>query len=109
MTTPGTTVFSRLSTEYVIVPVNAVVDGVTFNPTSDAVAFAFTIGYGVTPSVWYPGQWDPLPVQGVWYNAKILIGPSSSVVLAAGTYTVWVMITNLPQIPVRQAGTIVVQ
>lgn len=109
MTTPGTLVISRLSTEYVIVPVNAVVDGVTFNPTNDPVQFAFTMGYGVTPSIWITGAWEPNPVQGVWYNAKCLIGPGSSTVLTAGTYTVWIKITDDPEIPVRQSGTITIQ
>lgn len=110
MTTPGTAVFSSLTTEYVIVPVNAVDDGVVISPTSDAVQFAFTIGYGIKPTVWYGASWDPNPVQGIWYNAKCLIGPSNGgVVLIPGTYTVWVKVTSNPQIPVKQAGTIVVQ
>mgnify|MGYP001558342981 CR=1 FL=1 len=110
MTTPGAVVVSRLSTEFVIVPVNAVFDGQTFNPTQDLVQFAFTAGYGVIPSAWINGSWDVNPVQGIWYNAKCLIGPGSNATpLAPGTYTVWVRITDNPETPVRQAGTLIIQ
>jgi hypothetical protein len=108
MTFPGAAIISSLSTEYVLVPVNAVFDGEIFDPTGDTVQFAFTIGYGVKPSVWVQGYWDVNPVQGIWYNAKCLVGPSGTM-LAAGTYTVWVKITADPEIPVRQSGTLVVQ
>jgi hypothetical protein len=109
VTFPGTYVISSLSTEYVVVPVNAVFDGTLYDPTGDVVQFAFTVGYGVQPSVWYTGEWDTNPVQGYWYNAKVLVGPSSPVVLAQATYTVWVKITDDPEIPVRQVGTLTVQ
>lgn len=110
MTTPGAAVISRLSVEFIIVPVNAVFDGATFNPTGDIVQFAFTVGYGSQPQTWYVGSWDANPVQGIWYNAKILVGPSiSAVTLAPGTYTVWVKITDNPEVPVRQAGSLIIQ
>jgi hypothetical protein len=110
VTFPGALVISSLSTEYVVVPVNAVDDGVVISPTSDPVQFAFTTGYGVKPSVWISGQWDPNPVQGIWYNAKCLIGPGpGGTVLAAGTYTVWIKVTGDPDIPVRQSGTLIIQ
>jgi hypothetical protein len=109
VTFPGSLVVSQLSTEYVIVPINAVFDGVTVNPTSDAVQFAFTTGYGILPSTWLTGIWDPNPVQGVWYNAKCLIGPAGTITLAPGMYTVWVKIFAAPETPVRQVGTVTVQ
>jgi hypothetical protein len=110
MTTPGASVISRLSVEFVIVPVNAVFDGVTYNPVQDTVQFAFTVGYGILPTVWYTGSWDVNAVQGIWYNAKILVGPSPSAVqLSPGTYTVWVKITDNPEVPVRQAGSLIIQ
>ena len=109
MTTPGAAVISRLSTEFVIVPVNAVFDGQTYNPTQDFVQFAFTIGYGVTPVTWYPGSWDVNAIQGIWYNAKCLVGGTNGVPLTPGTYTVWIKITDNPEVPVRQAGSLIVQ
>ncbi len=110
MTTPGVAVISRLSTEYVIVPVNAVFDGVTANPTQDTVQFAFTMGYGVLPVTWIVGSWDVNPVQGIWYNAKCLVGSGAGgVPLVPGTYTVWIRITDNPETPVRQAGSLIIQ
>lgn len=105
----GATVISRLSTEYVIVPVSEQVNDSIADPTGDVVEFAFTTGYGVTPSVWHTGNWDSTLIQGIWYNAKCLIGPSSSVNLAAGTYTVWIRVTSSPEVPVRQSGTLIIQ
>lgn len=85
-------------------------NNVIFNPTSDVVQFAFTEGYGVTPSVWVTGSWDSTVVQGSWYNAKCLVGPGAGgTALAAGTYTVWLKVTDNPEIPVRQTGTLIIQ
>ena len=110
MTSPGAAIFSQLSTEYVVVPVNAMFDGVVVSPATDEVEFSFTMGYGVRPTVWTAGVWDINPVQGIWYNAKCLIGPGAGgTALTAGTYTVWVKIIGSPEIPVRQSGTIVIQ
>lgn len=109
MTSPGAAIISRLSTEYVIVPVSAIFNGAVHNPTGDVIQFAFTTGYGITPVTWVNGVWDSNPVQSTWYNAKCLVGPGGSVTLASGTYTVWVKITDNPEIPVRQAGTLVIQ
>lgn len=106
----GALILSRLSTEYVIVPVSEQVDNAIGNPTGDVVQFAFTSGYGIVPSVWYTGTWDTTLVQGIWYNAKCLVGPGTGgVSLTAGTYTVWVKIASDPEVPVRQSGTLVIQ
>jgi hypothetical protein len=107
---PGALVISSLSCQYVVVPVTAEDDGSVYNPTSDVVQFAFTAGYGVKPADedWLTGNWDSNPVQGIYYNAKILIGPGATV-LAPGTYTAWIKVTDNPQIPVKQCGTVVIQ
>lgn len=110
MTFPGALIISQLSTEYVIVPVNAINDGETVNPTGNAVQFAFTSGYGASPNTWIAGLWDPNPVQGIWYNAKCLVGPGvGGTALTSGTYTVWVKVVGVPEIPVRQTGTLIIQ
>jgi hypothetical protein len=108
VTFPGAIVISQLSTEYVVVPINAVFDGVVQNPTASVVQFAFTVGYGVIPSVWITGSWEPNPVQAIWYNAKVLVGPGGTS-LTPGTYTVWVKISDTPEAPVRQSGTLIIQ
>jgi hypothetical protein len=110
MTFPGALILSRLSTEYVLVPVNAIFNGAVFNPTADTVQFGFTTGYGSTPSTFVTGSWDSNAVQGSWYNAKCLVGPGAGgTALTAGTYTVWVKITDNPEIPVKQSGTLIIQ
>jgi hypothetical protein len=107
---PGALVISSLSCQYVVVPVTAEDNGSIYNPTSDVVQLAFTVGYGVKPgdSDWLAGEWDDNPVQGIYYNAKVLIGPGANV-LAPGTYTSWIKITDNPQIPVKQCGTVIIQ
>ena len=42
------------------------------------------------------------------YLARCLVGPGGTVALAAGTYEVWVKITDSPEIPVLRSGTLVV-
>lgn len=110
MSFPGALVISSLSCQYVVVPVTAENEGEVYNPTGDVVQFAFTAGYGVKPSDvdWLTGSWDTNPVQGIYYNAKVLIGPGANV-LAPATYTVWIQITDNPQIPVKQCGTVIIQ
>lgn len=110
MSYPGALVISSLSTEYVVVPVNAVYDGNPIDPVTNTVQFSFTTGYGIKPTIWNLGVWDPNPIQGIWYNAKCLIGPGPDAIpLEPGTYTVWIMINDDPEVPIKQTGTIVIQ
>lgn len=98
---------SALSTEYIGVPVQSTTAGTTHDPTSDALAFAFVTGYGSVPT---SGQW----VAGSWaytnnplypYVARCLVGPTGgSTALTSGLYTVWMKVTDNPEIPVRIAG-----
>jgi len=74
-----------------------------YDPTSDAVQFAFTLeSYPETsPSVWYTGSWAVFPGPAYW--AQCLVGPANSgVSLAQGLYQVWVKITDNPEVPVFQ-------
>jgi hypothetical protein len=106
---PYPSIISYLSEEPVTVPVSAVSNGTVYNPTGDVVQFAFTVGYGSTPVTWATATWEANPVQGYWYNAKCLVGAPSGTALASATYTVWVKITDISEVPVRQAGTITIQ
>jgi hypothetical protein len=94
---------SSMSSEYIQVPVMAQIGGQPYNPTNDSIYFSFVQGYYGNPSVWILGSWSTT-VQGT-YLAQCLIGQAGNV-LQPGTYTVWLKITDSPEVPVKQAGTI---
>jgi len=100
------------SLQYIRYWVQAVVNGnATYNPTSDVVEFGFTTSATVEPSVWYTGLWetDTIANQPA-YIAKILVGPAGTFVPASQTtYYVWIRVTDNPEVPVMQPGTLVVQ
>lgn len=99
---------SSLSLEYVLVAVTATINGANYNPTVDAVQFAFT-PIGTNPTTWYSGSWDTGPVPGTaTYNAKCLVGPGGTVTLATGQYNVWIRITDSPEIPARNTGQLAI-
>jgi hypothetical protein len=101
---------SSLSTEYLIVPVSARVNGILINPTADAVAFAFKAeGADPGPADWLTGSWAATTPLNNYYQAQILVGPGAGGnILAIGTYVVWLRITDNPEVPVRQPGTITI-
>jgi hypothetical protein len=90
---------SRLSTEYVQVQVTFTVSGAQVNPTGDTVQMAFTHG-GALPGVsdWHTASWE---TAGTVHYAQCLVGPSGGVVLAPGTWNVWLKVTDSPEVPVR--------
>lgn len=92
---------SVLSRVYLQVPVTVTAAGVAYNPTSDVVAFAFPTP-GAAPSAWTAGSWDTSISGGP--VAQILVGPGGTVTLAKGRYTVWVKVTDNPEIPVEEVG-----
>jgi len=99
------------STVYIRYWVQATVLGnQNYNPTSDTVQFAFTPSSAVAPSTWYSGSWETDTIGGTTaYIAKVLVGPSGTFVPAANTsYVVWIKVTDSPEIPVLQPGTLVV-
>ena len=101
-------VISSLSTIYVQVPVAAVVNGQPYNPTGDTVQMAFP-AQSANPVTWYEASWTDGPSTGS-YLAQCLVGPQDATVdLATGTYGIWVQITDNPEIPVINCGTLVVQ
>lgn len=106
--------FLASSTEYVFVPVSALGTSAPYNPTADVVAFGFITsptGTG-TPGTWYTGTWF-IPTANTYY-AACLLGPGGTgtvppVSLAPGIYTVWIRISDSPEIPVRTPGLIQIQ
>ena len=98
---------SSLSTEYVPVHVRATINGVSnADPTADAAQMAF-IPPGSNPSSgdWRTASWTTIPATPEpLYIAQCLVGPAGTITLTAGTYQVWVKITDSPEIPVEPTG-----
>lgn len=99
---------SVLSTQYVIVPVITSGPGAP-NPLTDPVAFAFK-ALGTDPSGpdWITASWVTSALNGQ-YLAQCLVGPGAGgTVLVIGSYVIWVRVTDNPEIPVFQAGTLTI-
>src|SRR6476469_5504856 len=94
---------SALSKEYIRVQVSVKVSGANYDPTADAVAMAFmTAGAAPTGPDFKAGTWEADSTSNPpTYWARCLVGPGGGVItLAAGLYTVWVQITDVPEVPV---------
>jgi hypothetical protein len=90
------------STENVHVPVTTTVNGAPSDPTVDTVQMAFMVTGDPADSDWHPATWETV---GNTHNAICLIGPAAGgIPLAPGTYTVYIKVTDNPEIPVKQAG-----
>jgi hypothetical protein len=98
-------ILTSLSKVYVQSSVTATAAGQPVNPTGDVVEWAF-VSIGSDPGVtdWHTGSWDTALATNT-YLAQILVG-TGGVVLAKGTYAAWVRVTDSPEIPVTQVGTI---
>lgn len=101
------------STEPVQVAVTATLNGAVYNPTADPVAFAFVPKQvsgpppDPTSGQWQAATWqtDPGPV----YWASILVGPlNGGVALAAGSYIVYVKVTDNPAVPVKPGCILII-
>lgn len=97
---------SASSLEYVMVPVYAMASGAVVNPTSDAVAMAFMSSTAAPSSGdLKTASWETdATTEPDTYIARCLVGSGGAVTLTAGTYSVWVKITDSPEVPVRRAG-----
>jgi hypothetical protein len=98
---------NHLGTQYYPVPVAASKAGVSYNPTGDAVSFAFmpTATQEPGPYDWVSGAWDSIPANIIYpYSAKVLVGPNGVITLGIGTYIVYVKISDNPETPVDIAG-----
>lgn len=98
---------SHLSTEYVLIPVSATKAGLPYNPTADPVKFAFMPTPTQVPQVtdWVAGSWDTDTTNVLYpYSAKCLVGPAGATTLGIGTYIIYIMITDNPEVPVLVGG-----
>lgn len=97
---------SDLSTVYIKSRIIATLNGSSYNPTGDLVEIAFKAP-GVDPSGpdWHTGSWETAGVNE--YYARLLVGPIGGLVLAVGTWRMWVRITDAPEVPVLEVpGTV---
>lgn len=100
---------SVLSTEYVSIPVQALVDGQSIDPTIYPVQFAFRpIGVNPHDADWRDGTWQAGMTNGL-HMAQCLVGPASTVPLAPGMWAIWIKITSMPEIPVLQPGILQIE
>ncbi len=102
---------SHLSTEYVNIPVSVTKAGVPYNPTSDAVQFAFMPTPTQVPqnADWQTGDWQTYTGNILYpYLAQCLVGPSGTITLGTGTYVIYLKITDSPEIPVLVGGQLVI-
>lgn len=105
---------SALSLEYVKVPVNAIVDGAPYDPTTATVKLAFK-PLGVAPQAgdWQTGSWETASggTSSARYWARCLVGPGGTITLPVGQYVVWVQVNAVAagEEPVLEAGTLLVR
>lgn len=101
---------SAASLEYVRVPVRGTTDGAVVDPTGSTVEMAFLRGAAAPgDSDWKTASWDTdTGTTPITYRAQCLVGDGGAVELVAGTYRVWVRVTDSPEVPVKAAGHITV-
>lgn len=101
---------SHLSTQYVLIPVQASKNGSSYNPTSDTVQFAFAPTPTYVPQVsdWVSGSWVTNSNNILYpYSAQCLVGPGGTA-LGLGTYQIYIKISDSPETPVLVAGQVVI-
>lgn len=101
---------SQLSTEFVQIPVGVTINGSLYNPTADTVQFAFLTNPSAVPtsSNWVAGSWSNNNNAVYPYLAQCLVGTAGTVSLTAASYTIWLRVTDSPEIPVHQVGTLTI-
>lgn len=94
------------STEPVQLLVEATQGGSQYNPSGDPVAIAILPDTSPAPafgsSSWNTASWEVDPGDPPSYWASLLVGPlNGGLVLTAGTYVVYVKITDNPAVPIK--------
>lgn len=107
------TSISAQSTQYVFSAVIAEAD-----PTAGQVSFAFLGPYNsasqaadetpVAGTTYTTGSWGTPTSYPTTYPAQCLVGPSGAVTLTAGTYSVYVKISDSPETPIIWSGLLTV-
>ena len=106
----GNITISHLSTEYVIIPVNATISGQSYNPTGDTVSFAFMSNPSASPTNtdWVAGSWDVSANSLYPYLAQCLIGPNGVITLGVSTFVIWLRVADNPETVIIQAGMLTI-
>lgn len=100
---------SSLSTQYIQIPVRAFSQGLPYNPTSDTVQMAFILGGVPDTDDWNTASWASTSTISGYYIAQCLVGPANGgVPLAIASYLTWLKVTDSPEIPVINAGTLTI-
>jgi hypothetical protein len=96
---------SALSTVYICEPFYVTQQGKPYDPTADAVQFAFQPA-GSPPSAgdWVAGAWWPAQQADGGWVAQILIGPAAATSLVPGSYAIWAKVAGNPEVPVGVCG-----
>lgn len=94
-----------VSTEYLHGPVTA-----SATLDTQTVEVAFVTPASAVPSdatSWITATWEGgAATTRTW---RVLIGPGSAAPLAAGSYGVWVRITDTPEVPIRKHDILTIQ
>lgn len=97
---------SVLTTEYVRVPVTALLDGLPVSTVTDVAWLSFPVrSTDPIEGDWQVATWEV--DDGQQYLA-VLIGPAHTFTLPVGRYDIWVKIADNPEIPVRKIGPLVI-
>lgn len=104
---------SSASLEYIRVgPVAATANGVAVNVSTDVVKMAFLTTGTPAAGDWKSANWEtggpPYFAVSLVAGAGVVSPPGGATVLAAGTYVVWLKITDSPEIPARPVDALVV-
>ncbi len=100
---------SHLALEYVLIPVQVTKLGLPYNPTGDAVQFAFMPTQTQVPQSgdWVSGAWETDTSNVLYpYAAKCLVGPGGTITLGIGNYVIYLKITDSPEVPVLIGGQV---
>lgn len=81
--------------------------GTPFDPTSDTIEMAFTLDEAApVDDDFITGLWETnSTVTPAVHYAACVVGPDTFE--AGNTYTVWVRITDSPEVPIKWCGTII--
>lgn len=102
-------IIAAASVEYLRVAVSAKEAGVVVNPTTDAVAMAVKTSGTPSGGDWKTAAWETdATTDPDTYYARVLVGTGTDVgALTAGdTYSVWVRVSDSPEVPIKHAGYI---
>ena len=92
---------SDLSTVFIKSRIIATKNGAVYDPTADLVEIAFKPpGVDPTGPDWHAASWET--AGATTFYARLLVGPVGGLVLAVGTYRMWVRVTDSPEVPVLQ-------